>query len=200
MAYDLRLYCPVKPGTLNQPFGADPAYYSRFKDAHGNPLKGHDGQDYFAPHGTPVFAAHDGLCHFERDSHGGEGMSIHGPLLNGVAPITMYWHLIGDTDPKYPSPIPTDGKAYPVSVGTHIGYADNTGAPYESSGDHLHCGLFWVDYEENTLDIDNGFNGRVNPAPFFTGTFAEDVPQLITKTSYLLSLLKKLVELLSGKK
>ena len=202
----LRLYYPVKVTDpngkpyINQPFGANPAYYAKFHDAHGNPLKGHDGIDFRASHGTPVYAAHDGMVHFEKDAHGGEGMAIHTPFENGMAYISIYWHLIGDTDTKYPSPMPTDGKSYPVTAGQLIGFADNTGAPYESSGDHLHFGLFQVDLHENTLVIDNGFNGRIDPAPFFTGIYAQDVPTLIQKESLLLSLLKKLVGFLSGNK
>lgn len=199
MAERLRLYYPTSSILLNQGFGSNAAYYSRFHDSHGNPLKGHDGLDFFAQHGTPVYAACDGMCHFEKDSHGGEGMSIHTttPYAFGNAVaffIVMNWHLIGDTDPKYPSPIPTDGKAYPVKAGDLIGYADNTGAPYESSGDHLHFGLFPVDDQENTLNIDNGFNGRIDPWPYFTGTYAQNVQLLIQKLSAAVPLLQKLVD------
>lgn len=196
-----QLYIPVKPNQWNQAFGADPSYYSKFHDIFGNPLKGHDGIDFFAPHGTPVFAAHDGMIHFERDSHGGEGMAIHdtkGGYDNIVGfPITMYWHLIGDTEPsKYPSPIKTDGQSYPVKAGDLIGYSDNTGAPYESSGDHLHFGLFSVDANENTYNLRNGTNGRIDPAPYFNGTFAQDIPKLVILYTALVGVLQKIKNLL----
>lgn len=195
----LRLYYPVgstkNPYGINQGFGEDPAYYAKFHDSNGNPLKGHDGIDFRAAHGTPVYAAHDGMCHFFRDAHGGEGMSIRTTepyqFLDGSAYfVVMYFHLIGDTEPqKYPSPIPTDGKNYPVRAGDLIGYADNTGAPYESSGDHLHFGLFPVDAMENTLNVGNGFNGRIDPMPYFTGAYAQDIPQLFALYTKLLPLL-----------
>lgn len=194
---NLILYFPVD-NVRNQGFGENPDYYSKFHDQFGNPLKGHDGIDFRAPHGTPVYAALDGMIHFERDSHGGEGMSIHATqLFDNIKgyPIAMNWHLIGDTEPdKYPSPIPTDGKSYPIRAGELIGYADNTGAPYESSGDHLHFGLFCVDEHENTLDMGNGFNGRIDPSPFFSNIEAKNVLSLTSKLQKLIPILKKLVE------
>jgi hypothetical protein len=38
-----------------------------------------------------------------KDAHGGEGIYIY---AKGYA--TIYWHLIGNTDPKLPTPIPFD--------------------------------------------------------------------------------------------
>ena len=194
-----RLHKPVKPGTLNQSFGADPAYYSKFHDSFGHPLGGHPGLDFTAPHGTPVYAAHDGMIHYEKDSHGGEGMWIRdlGTYENiAGTPITCYWHLIGGTEPqKYPSPIPIDGKEYPVKAGQLIGYADNTGAPYESSGDHLHFGLLSRDTAFKIINARNGFDGRIDPAPFFDNLFAEDVPRSIVIYTALVAALTSLRDL-----
>lgn len=190
----MRLYFPIKPLQVNQAFGANPDYYKKFHDNQGNPLKGHDGIDFYAEHGTPVYAAHDGMAHFEKDSHGGEGIWIRGQGIYSV-----YWHLVGDTDPKYPSPIPLDGKEYQVSTGTLIGYADNTGAPYESSGTHLHFGLCELDARNFIKNMDNGFNGRVDPMPYFTGQYAPDVPQLVSLYQKVLSIGGRLLEALKNK-
>ena len=173
------LYYPTISNKLNQGFGSNPDYYAKFHDTFGKPLKGHNGLDFNAPHGTPVYAAHDGMIHFDRDAHGGEGMVLR-DIVGGYDnfkefPVTMYWHLIGDTDAKYPSPIPTDGKEYHVNAGQLIGYADNTGTPYESSGDHLHFGLFAENAFENLLDAGNGYDGRIDPTPYFNGKYALDI-------------------------
>lgn len=192
----MNLYRPVKPGAINQPFGANPDYYAKFHDSFGNPLKGHDGIDYFAPHGTKVYAAHDGMAKFVTDSHGGEGFFIRSLTQEeGGFPVTMYWHLVGNTDATYPSPLSTDGKEYPVTVGTFLGYADNTGAPYESSGDHLHFGLFFADAKGAILNQSNGFDGRVDPQPYMQTIFAEDVPQAVSLYQKLLWVLGRIISL-----
>lgn len=193
---------PVKPLSINQGFGANPQDYAKFMDSQGNPLKGHDGVDLFTVHGTPIYATHDGMAHYEKDSHGGEGIAIRTttpfdyPVPGGQAYfITMYWHIIGDTDPAFKSPIPMDGKEYPVKTGDLIAYADNTGAPYESSGTHLHLGLFPVDANNVTYNPGNSFSGRIDPQLFFNGIFAQNYVAWYNKELDLLALLKKLVEL-----
>ncbi len=179
----MQLYYPVKPMHVVQTFGNDPVYYARFKDRFGNPEKGHMGIDCEAPHGKPVYAPCDGMVYFEKDSHGGEGMIVRtaADTYNGLPAFynVIHWHLCGDTDPKYPSPIPLDGKQYPVKAGDLIGHADNTGAPFESSGDHLHLGLCPFNLAGNAINASNGFNGCIDPAPYFNGLYAEDIGRTI---------------------
>ncbi len=193
----LQLYYPVKPFGINQVFGANPEYYARFKDRYGNPEKGHMGVDLYAPHGTPVYAACDGWVHYEKDAHGGEGMVIRTAPLHYRNPgdhfNVIHWHLCGDTDPKYPTPIALDGKEYKITSGDLIGYADNTGAPFESSGAHLHLGLVPLDSTGNAIESMNGFNGCIDPTPYFTGKYAQDVGKLISLYTKLVELLKKLL-------
>lgn len=196
----LVLYGSVEPMILVQDFGASPEYYKRFKDRFGNDELGHMGRDWRAYHGQPVYAPCDGMVHFERDAHGGEGMVIHTPILdyNGQQATfnVIHWHLIGVTDPKYPSPIPTDGKEYPVKTGDLIGYANNTGAPFESSGDHLHRGLIPFDLQGNAIEVHNGFNGCISSAQYESLVFAKNVPQLNLLQIALVELLQKLLALL----
>lgn len=197
----LRLYYPVRPFAINQVFGANPDYYARFRDRYGNPEKGHMGVDLRAVHGLPVYAACDGLAHYEKDSHGGEGMVIRTGRFaykGGAATFNVInWHLIGDTDPQYPSPLPLDGHSYAVKTGDLIGYADNTGAPFESSGDHLHFGLvpFFGD-DGAAIESTNGFNGCIDPTTFFTGIYAQDVTGLISYYTALVEALQKLLALI----
>src|SRR5438270_12865961 len=97
------LYYPVKPIFVKQGFGANKDYYLPHFGTNG-----HLGIDFAAGHGCPVYAAHDGKAMFVHDDHGGEGIHL---FENGYK--TIYWHLIGDTDKHYPSPIPRDGNKYP---------------------------------------------------------------------------------------
>lgn len=198
----MQLYYPIKPLQLNQGFGANPEYYKKFLDVYGNPYKGHDGMDFRAITGQEVRAAHAGMARLVTDSHGGEGIMLRSLEAenDGTFATTMYWHLIGDSDINYPSPISTDNREHPVEIGQLIGYADNTGAPFESSGTHLHFGLYFSGANGVGLHQNNGFNGRVDPAQYFTGTYAEDEPLLVQKYQMLISILQKCVELLTAKK
>ncbi len=185
------LYRPIKPFTLLQGFGSNPDYYARFKDVNGNPLKGHMGNDLYAVHGTPVYASHDGTASTHTDSHGGEGVYVAAPGYT-----TIYWHLIGDTDPLYPMPF-QGAKA--VTAGDLIGYADNTGAPFESTGTHLHFGLYPMDAQGNRLYPANGFDGCIDPAPFTSGTYAQNVKTLVGLYQKAIPLLESLLKGLQGK-
>lgn len=175
----LELYLPVKPLNVIQGFGANPAYYARFIDTNGNPYKGHMGVDLQAYHGQPVYAPVDGMAFYVADSHGGDGIYIqpHGTYDHHGGQIYMqviHWHLCSKDDPLYKPKIPTDGGSYPVKRGDLIGYADNTGAPFESSGDHLHWGLRPIKANGVPFDPGNGFGGCVDPLPYCNMQFVLD--------------------------
>lgn len=180
------LYRPVKPFNVIQSFGANYDYY------HTNfGTNGHMGCDLFAPHGTPVYAAHDGTASFNKDAHGGEGVYI---AAQGF--MTIYWHLIGDTEPKYPNPL---SYTRVVKAGDLIGYADNTGAPFESTGDHLHFGFMLLDANGGKLTPNNGFDGCSDPMPYMSGTYAVDIGTLTGLYQRLIPLLEALIKGLQGK-
>lgn len=169
----LKLSYAVFPAVVNQPFGANPDYYARFHDAAGNPEKGHMGIDFMASHATPLYAPCDGSASYGTDEHGGDGIYIHTTDGLGNWYNVILWHLCSKDDPQFKPLIPTDGSSVPVKRGDHIGYTDNTGAPFESSGDHLHFGLIPVN-ETNTITLfpNNGYNGCIDPHPYFDGTYA----------------------------
>jgi len=170
---------PVRPLGINQGFGSNADYYAKFHDDFGNPMKGHDGIDFRAPHGTPVHAAHDGFATFSTDVHGGEGVTIMsiGETDIGGAPTyykTLYWHLCdAQKEPQYASPIILASGPVRVKKGDLIGYADNTGAPFESSGDHLHFGFHPCDEKGHDIEPANGFRGNIDPTPYFDGNYAD---------------------------
>lgn len=171
---ELKLYKPTKPSIVIQTFGGNPEYYARFKDRFGNPEKGHMGIDFVATHGTPLYAVVEGLARYEADEHGGDGIVIHTDVFNYKGqPATfnvINWHLCSKDDPKFHPLIPTDGSQTKVKLGDLIGYTDNTGAPFESSGDHLHFGLVPFDLQGNAIEAHNGFNGCIDPAPYLVDT------------------------------
>lgn len=174
----LQLYYPTKPYVVIQKFGNNPLdangvpYYSRFIDTLGNPYKGHQGQDLAAAHGTPLFAICDGVAMYNTDSNGGDGVILNtdgGFDYNGaeVGFNIIYWHMCSKNDPTYPIAIPCDGNWHPVKAGQLLGYSDNTGAPNESSGDHLHLGLCPLNAQWTALDPGNGYGGCIDPTPYF---------------------------------
>lgn len=147
----IQLYYPIKPVHINQAFGQNMNSYYREKG-----LLGHQGIDFRAFHGQPIFAAHDGICLPEIDDHGGNGVVI---VSSDGTYKTLYWHLIDDD-----AVVDTGQK---VKAGELIGYADNTG---QSTGDHLHFGLCFF-----PQDFNNGYGGYTDPQPYFNGKYAEDI-------------------------
>lgn len=180
----LELYYPVKPLSINQKFGQNniPLYKEQG-------LPGHNGMDFMAKHGQPIYASHDGYASFQIDGSGGHGVVIITKDqydYQGVPTYfkTIYWHMCdGLKEPKYQSPIADKTGFVFVKTGDLIGYADNTGA---STGDHLHYGLkpvgkgeawgTWYNTEQN-----NGYNGAIDPEPYLNGKFAEDFVNGVTK-------------------
>lgn len=166
----LTLKYPVSPVFFNQKFGenANPIYAQQG-------LPGHNGIDFRAYHGQPVYATHDGLASFQIDDHGGHGVVIitneQFDYLDGQSYFkTISWHLCdGLKEPKFQSPIADKTGFTAVKCGDLIGYADNTG---ESTGDHVHFGLKPVAQGENwgtwyNVAQQNGYNGAIDPMPYF---------------------------------
>lgn len=185
---ELSLSYPVTPVRFNQHFGTNGTYYQ----ANGINILGHNGCDFGAFHGQPVYAAHDGIALYESDNSSGHGVVIISDqpydYKGGLVFFkTIYWHFCDPKkEPKYASPIYTalgnkvnSGKGVFVKRGDLIGFADSTGL---STGDHLHFGLKpinkgrspkegdapdlnignWVNVEQN-----NGYLGAIDPEPYF---------------------------------
>lgn len=185
------LFYPVKPLHVNQAFGLNPQTYAQFG------LAGHNGIDFMATHGQPVYAAHDGTCYPEIDSSGGNGVVIRSSEAYdyGGAQVhfkTIYWHLMkADAVVK---------NGTQVKAGDLIGYADNTGF---STGDHLHFGLKPQAWNENdwtwaNTEQNNGFLGAIDPTPFFNGFFAQDASDVLRLYISTVSTLQRLLEALRG--
>jgi hypothetical protein len=133
-------------------------------------MKGHNGIDYGAKDGTPVYATHEGVAYIEIDSSGGNGVVIRSEdkyEYNGKAVNfkTIYWHLKENNV--------CIKRFQKVKAGDLIGYADNTGF---STGSHLHFALkpcykgesnsIWYNEDQN-----NGYKGAIDPEPYFNGMY-----------------------------
>lgn len=165
---------------VSQGFGANPGFYA---DPKYGGIKAHNGIDFRAGHGTPVYATHDGTATYEVDPAGGCGVVV---VSKDSSYKTIYWHFCPKSDPQFKSPI--EGSVL-VEMGDIIGYADNTGA---STGDHLHFGLKLC-LNGVTINTDNGYLGAIDPTPYFDGNY----PKTVFLLTSLIDLYKKLIALLT---
>ena len=125
---------PVDDPNVSSPFGprADPVRRAVGPVMRGHPafagfgprLLMHEGVDFAVPHGTPVYAAADGVVK-EAKPNGGYGNYVRLDHDDGVA--TAYGHLSRFAPGLKP------GK--PVARGELLGFSGNTG---RSTGPHLH--------------------------------------------------------------
>lgn len=152
------------PFTISQKFGGNQDFYKQYG------LIGHNGWDLSVPNGTDVYATHDGeITYAGLDGANGvivvmktlqeydynEGKSFY---------KTHYGHL------KSGSVIVTVGQK--VKKGEKIAESNNTGA---SSGPHVHFGIKPImkgeaDWQWFNLEQDKGYNGAIDPAPYFDGS------------------------------
>jgi murein DD-endopeptidase MepM/ murein hydrolase activator NlpD len=166
----MELYYPVKdPINQKNLFGANPTQYKPLGQ------DGHPGLDLESPSGTPLYAPCDGDAFYVTDKYGGDGIWIRVPNNGAPAYNIILWHLFPKGDPEHPFKIPTDGSIVPVKAGDLLGYTDNSGAPVESTGPHLHLGVMPCDQTGEALHPNNGFLGCIDPEIYFNGKFAEDI-------------------------
>lgn len=135
---------PAQSGGLRVPLDGSPGINRGF----GN---GHNGIDYQAKSNTPVYAADAGTVTFEGWGHNNSwmtGMAGICVLLRHGDKYTGYAHLS--------STVINTGSQ--VSKGQLIGY---TGATGTVTGPHLHFEVLPLN-----PDFNNGYAGRVDPAPF----------------------------------
>ena len=148
----IELRLPLKDIYVTQPFGRNFVdFYQQFG------LLGHNGIDFRAKNGCPVYASHDGVIYYcGTDNTGGIQVDIWNEQNLYK---TIYYHL--------KSYIVKQGDM--VKAGDLIGYADNTGK--YTTGDHLHFGLKETTKTGSTKNWDNGYSGAIDPAPDFKWSF-----------------------------
>ena len=148
-----------KPISTNvtQRFGADfklanGRWY--YKDTLG--YSGHNGDDYAAPIGTPVYAADEGTVTFEGWGQNHAWMGTPAGicvLINNGGLYSGYAHLN--------STVVNKGQS--VTKGQLIGYVGQTGA---ATGPHLHFEAIPL-----TPNFKNGYAGRIDPQPYMEAVF-----------------------------
>lgn len=134
-------------------------------------MKGHTGEDLYAPNGAPLRAPFNGVV-AELQTEPARGLGI-GIVTEDRRDLGQYgvhyvkcrqWHLkslskkLGER----------------VRVGDILGYADSTGL---SSASHNHLEIKAVEYDEkgNLYNVfqNNGFYGSISPEEFWNGQYAE---------------------------
>lgn len=210
----LELFYPYKPYILGQPFGASlactednnlplmqrkvvskvggvcPIGYVELYPLLG--MKGHTGQDLYAPDGVLLRAPFDGVVkEVQTEVERGLGVGI---ITHDKRNLGQYgehyvkvrqWHL----KEIFVSPNQV------LKVGDPIGRADNTGL---SAGSHNHLEIKAVEYSLDgsyyNVFQNNGFYGSLDPAPYWSGVFAEDYASI---SNQLRLIAVKVAELLS---
>jgi murein DD-endopeptidase MepM/ murein hydrolase activator NlpD len=138
--------------------------------------KGHPGIDFECKSGTPVYAPCNGDAFYTTDKAGGCGLWIRVPNNATTAFNVILWHMYPKDTPGFPYSIPTsEAVVTPVKAGQLLGYSDNSGYPAESTGPHLHLGVMPSDGTGGPLDGSNGYDGCVDPTPYFNGHYAQDI-------------------------
>ena len=149
---EIKLRLPLRDIKVNQPFGVN---YVDFYTNLG--LKGHNGIDFAAKHGCPVYASHDGEIQYcGEDNQGGRQVTIWNKQGQYK---TIYYHLLDWTVKQ----------GQQVKAGDLIAHADNTGI--YTTGDHLHFGFKFTDVYGSSINMDNGYNGATDPSPYFCFTY-----------------------------
>lgn len=191
MKFDL--YFPTKPLQVNQRFGINGEYYQKA----GINIIGHNGIDFWADHGQPIYASHGGVVDISKDYMEGWGVTITTTDLyeykgEMVKFKTIYWHMCDPIkEPKYKFKV-FDGQV--VKAGDLLGYADNTGF---SAGHHLHFGLKPVRVTPGgmvNVEQENGYMGSIDPWPYFNGFYAQDAQEVIeTQLKLVISLYQQII-------
>lgn len=152
----INLRLPLRNIQMNQPFGVN---FLDFYQQWG--LRGHNGVDLRATTGFKCYAAHAGVVTFARVyDDGGLKPMQHIEITDFKNQFkTVYLHLEGI--------FVKEGKE--VVAGECIGLCDNTGK--YTTGDHLHFGLKLVDKDGNSLNMNNGYSGAIDPTPYFNMAF-----------------------------
>jgi murein DD-endopeptidase MepM/ murein hydrolase activator NlpD len=186
----MKILRALKSNFCSQKFGQNlnPIY-------HQEGLLGHNGIDFVATDGEEIrfnIDTRGTVVHLSDSLTYGIGVTVDTVDEYGNGYRHIYWHLkdyvvkVGDV----------------LDTGDLIGHADNTG---QSTGTHLHYGIYpcvkengeWI---TNPALNHNGYEGAVDPMPWFQNIFVLDYLSMQTQAIGLLQKIIALCKLLQGKK
>ncbi len=194
-------------GSITQYFGENPSLYAKMN------MKGHNGIDLVAEHGTLMLAVEAGKVINVKDDPAGYGKHVRLISSRSYNGLNLEW-TYGHCDDilvevgmsvKEGEPIATMGNTGFVVSGKTPFWAFN---PY--AGTHLHLGCRLVEksaygwsYPGSKVkirvpDYENGYKGATDPLPYFNVQTTPNVANLEAQVSLLtkvLELLKKLKSL-----
>lgn len=191
-------------GSITQYFGENPSLYAKMG------MKGHNGIDLVAEHGTLMLAVEAGKVINVKDDPAGYGKHVRLISSRSYNGLNLEW-TYGHCDDilvevgmsvKEGEPIATMGNTGFVVSGKTPFWAFN---PY--AGTHLHLGCRLVEksaygwaYPGSKVkirvpDYENGYKGAVDPLPYFNVKTTPNVANLEAQVS----LLTKVLELLKLK-
>jgi murein DD-endopeptidase MepM/ murein hydrolase activator NlpD len=133
-------------------------YYTNFKEI------GHNGWDFSIPVGTPIYATHDGSVFFV-------GTDITGAISISIDTTSTFDYKGGQSQFRTIYGHLSEFKVLPnekVKKGQLIALSGNTGR--YTTGPHLHFGVHPIANFQDT-EHNNGWNGAVDPALFWDGTY-----------------------------
>lgn len=188
-------------GSITQYFGENPSLYAKMG------MKGHNGIDLVAEHGTLLLAVEAGKVVEVKNDPNGYGKHVRFITSRSYNGLNMEW-TYGHCDDilvevgmsvKAGEPIATMGNTGFVVSGSTPFWKFN---PY--AGTHLHLGCRLVEKSAYgwaypgsavkiwVLDYENGYKGAVDPLPYFNVKTTPNVANLEAQVS----LLTRVVELL----
>jgi len=194
------LQYPIKPMhngiiMLTQGFGENRNdFYSQLG------MKGHNGADAYVRHcqdgHAPVYAAHSG-CVISDATQQSDTAGRFVKILSDEVEIngrkckvsTVYFHLFtcrvsthqDPNDFRYREMYYVKPGSHYIKAGQEIGTTDNTGK--YTTGPHLHFGMYilWKQKDGSyKKDADNGYDGAVDPMPYFLDDMIYQLPMGLT--------------------
>ena len=179
----MKIYRSLKSDIITQLFGENKCnFYKQLG------MKGHNGWDWFAKDGEPIYWDCDirgRVIYISDDPSAGFGVVVLTQERKMYKHI--FWHLKGFACKV--------GQV--LESGDIIGYADNTGK--YTTGTHLHRGIKECVKTERgyiTINHDNGYFGGIDIAPFWGGDIF--IRDLMTNLEGQVSILRKMVSLISN--